>query len=207
MPSGRNDDRARRGRGHAARLCALDRRRPRPDGARRSPVPCAGCMHRRPLHRGQTRTGRLHPSRDPIQPLLVEASAWALGLTAQVIEQGKTARGAVGQLAHRIGTTAVRAAARQAMQLIGNHFVFGETIEPALSRGLGPMAGRPRFSFDMLGEGARTAADAERYLAAYARRSMPSVAHAGMSPPGAPAFRSNSRRCIRATNPSRAAGS
>jgi RHH-type proline utilization regulon transcriptional repressor/proline dehydrogenase/delta 1-pyrroline-5-carboxylate dehydrogenase len=44
--------------------------------------------------------------------------------------------------------------------------VLGQTIEEALDRA-GDHRER-RYSFDMLGEGARTAADAERYLAAYA---------------------------------------
>ena len=52
------------------------------------------------------------------------------------------------------------------MRLLGSHFVLGQTIEEALAR-----AGTHhelRYSFDMLGEGARTGADAERYFASYA---------------------------------------
>jgi RHH-type proline utilization regulon transcriptional repressor/proline dehydrogenase/delta 1-pyrroline-5-carboxylate dehydrogenase len=49
---------------------------------------------------------------------------------------------------------------------MGSHFVLGETIEAALARA--DSAGTPRYSFDMLGEGARTAADAERYFNSYA---------------------------------------
>src|SRR5262245_46906338 len=52
------------------------------------------------------------------------------------------------------------------MRLLGSHFVLGQTIEEALERARGNRDWR--YSFDMLGEGARTAADAERYLAAYA---------------------------------------
>src|SRR5213078_1320792 len=55
-------------------------------------------------------------------------------------------------------------ATRQAMRLLGSHFVLGETIEQALARAAGH--GEFRYSFDMLGEAARTAADAERYFAA-----------------------------------------
>ena len=62
---------------------------------------------------------------------------------------------------------AVRAATRQAMRLMGSHFVLGETIEAALARAQSHAA-PPRYSFDMLGEGARTAADAERYFNSYA---------------------------------------
>ena len=52
---------------------------------------------------------------------------------------------------------------------MGSHFVLGETIEAALVRTQSPSAGAPRYSFDMLGEGARTAADAERYANSYQR--------------------------------------
>ena len=51
---------------------------------------------------------------------------------------------------------------------MGRHFVFGETIEDRLRRASARDARTTRYSFDMLGEGARTAADAERYFDAYA---------------------------------------
>src|SRR4051812_41684184 len=97
---------------------------------------------------------------------LVSASAWTLGVTARVIHPGETADGIVESLVKRLGMPTVRLATRQAMRLLGSHFVLGQTIEEALSR-----AGSHRefrYSFDMLGEGARTAADAARYLEAYA---------------------------------------
>jgi RHH-type proline utilization regulon transcriptional repressor/proline dehydrogenase/delta 1-pyrroline-5-carboxylate dehydrogenase len=49
------------------------------------------------------------------------------------------------------------------MRLMGNHFVLGETIEAALSRAQAASR-HQRYSFDMLGEGARTADDAARYF-------------------------------------------
>jgi len=55
---------------------------------------------------------------------------------------------------------------RRAMRLMGHAFIVGESIEAALARG----AKHPELalcSFDMLGEGARTDADAERYFQAY----------------------------------------
>ena len=100
-------------------------------------------------------------------PLLVSASAWTLGLTVKVIHPGETPEGIVDALIKRLGLPAVRAATRQAMRLLGSHFVLGQTIEEALGR-----AGSHReflYSFDMLGEGARTSADAEHYLNSYAR--------------------------------------
>jgi RHH-type transcriptional regulator, proline utilization regulon repressor / proline dehydrogenase / delta 1-pyrroline-5-carboxylate dehydrogenase len=98
--------------------------------------------------------------------LLVSASAWTLGLTARVIHPGETPEGIVAALVKRLGLPAVRAATRQAMRLLGSHFVLGQTIQEALSR-----AGAHReflYSFDMLGEAARTREDAERYFASYA---------------------------------------
>ena len=97
---------------------------------------------------------------------LVNASAWALGMSARVIQPGETPQGTIGRLTKRLGAPAVRAATRQAMRLMGSHFVLGETIESALAKAHSPAG--PRYSFDMLGEGARTAADAERYFNAYA---------------------------------------
>src|SRR5215471_6364295 len=99
--------------------------------------------------------------------LLVSASAWTLGITARIIHPGETPETIIESLIKRLGLPAVRAATRQAMRLLGSHFVLGQTIEEALERAR-PHPGR-RYSFDMLGEGARTAADAERYLASYAR--------------------------------------
>ena len=98
--------------------------------------------------------------------LLVSASAWTLGLTARVIHPGETPEGIVGLLVKRLGLPAVRAATRQAMRLLGLHFVLGQTIQEALSR-----AGSHReflYSYDMLGEAARTRDDAARYFEAYA---------------------------------------
>jgi RHH-type proline utilization regulon transcriptional repressor/proline dehydrogenase/delta 1-pyrroline-5-carboxylate dehydrogenase len=100
---------------------------------------------------------------------LVNASAWALGLSARVIQPGETPQGTIGRLTKRLGAPAVRAATRQAMRLMGSHFVLGETIEAALARAQPHSAHPPRYSFDMLGEGARTAGDAERYFNSYAR--------------------------------------
>jgi RHH-type proline utilization regulon transcriptional repressor/proline dehydrogenase/delta 1-pyrroline-5-carboxylate dehydrogenase len=99
---------------------------------------------------------------------LVNASAWALGLSAKVIQPGETPQGTIGRLTKRLGAPAVRAATRQAMRLMGSHFVLGETIAAALERARAQASGHARYSFDMLGEGARTADDAQRYFNAYA---------------------------------------
>jgi RHH-type proline utilization regulon transcriptional repressor/proline dehydrogenase/delta 1-pyrroline-5-carboxylate dehydrogenase len=98
--------------------------------------------------------------------LLVSASAWTLGMTAKVIHPGETPEGIVEALIKRLGLPAVRAATRQAMRLLGSHFVLGQTIDEALARA---RAGAEfLYSYDMLGEGARTADDAARYFDSYA---------------------------------------
>jgi RHH-type proline utilization regulon transcriptional repressor/proline dehydrogenase/delta 1-pyrroline-5-carboxylate dehydrogenase len=103
---------------------------------------------------------------DRSNALLVSASAWTLGVTARVIHPGETPDGIVDQLVKRLGVPAVRAATRQAMKLLGSHFVLGQTIDEALRRARSH--GEFLYSFDMLGEGARNAADAARYFESYA---------------------------------------
>ena len=98
--------------------------------------------------------------------ILVSASAWTLGIAARIIHPGETPDSILDNIVRRLGLPAMRAATRQAMRLIGSHFVLGQTIEEALARARGHNA--LLYSFDMLGEGARTAADAEKYFDAYA---------------------------------------
>jgi RHH-type transcriptional regulator, proline utilization regulon repressor / proline dehydrogenase / delta 1-pyrroline-5-carboxylate dehydrogenase len=97
--------------------------------------------------------------------LLVAASAWALGLSARILQPHETPEGVLQSLVKRVGLPAMRIATRQAMRLLGSHFVLGQSIEEALAKAAGRV--EFRYSFDMLGEGARTGADAERYFDAY----------------------------------------
>src|SRR5258705_9701262 len=115
---------------------------------------------------------------------LVSASAWTLGITARIIQPGETPDSILESLLKRLGLPAVRTATRQAMRLLASHFVLGQTIEDALERARAERA--VRYSFDMLGEGARTAADAERYFAAYAHAidAIAATAGEGASRPG-----------------------
>jgi RHH-type proline utilization regulon transcriptional repressor/proline dehydrogenase/delta 1-pyrroline-5-carboxylate dehydrogenase len=114
--------------------------------------------------------------------LLVSASAWALGITARVIQPGETPESILGQIAKRLGVPAVRSATRQAMRIMGSHFVLGQTIEEALQRAGSGAARAFRYSFDMLGEGARTAEDAARYYTSYADAIAAIGARAGNEP-------------------------
>ncbi|MFN3513949.1 MAG: bifunctional proline dehydrogenase/L-glutamate gamma-semialdehyde dehydrogenase PutA [Phenylobacterium sp.] len=101
--------------------------------------------------------------------LFVNASTWGLMLTGKLVEVDDEARrdlpGFLKRLAERIGEPVVRAAVAQAIGIMGEQFVLGRTIEAALKRAAKE---DQTCSFDMLGEGARTAADAARYEAAYA---------------------------------------
>ncbi len=99
---------------------------------------------------------------------LVSATTWALGLTVRIVHPGETPEGIIARITQRLGMPTVRTAARQAMRLLGHQFVLGETIEDALARAREARRKTYRHSFDMLGEGARTARDAKRYFEAYA---------------------------------------
>ncbi len=99
--------------------------------------------------------------------LLVNASTWGLMLTGRLIDVSglDDASGTIRRLAARVGEPIVRAAVAQALRIMGEQFVLGRTIEDALARAA---SSNLLCSFDMLGEGARSEADAERYEAAYA---------------------------------------
>ena len=117
--------------------------------------------------------------------ILVSASAWTLGLAARIVHPGETPETILDNIVRKLGLPAVRAATRQAMRLIGSHFVLGQTIGEALDRTRSHA--EFRYSFDMLGEGARTAADAEKYFAAYAGAITAIGAYAGNAAmPGRP---------------------
>ena len=117
--------------------------------------------------------------------LLVSASAWTLGVAARIIHPGETPETILDAVVRRLGVPAMRAATRQAMRLLGSHFVIGQNIDEALARARGHA--EFRYSFDMLGEGARTGADADTYFDAYAAAITAIGAHAGnAAPPGRP---------------------
>src|ERR1700722_5635161 len=66
--------------------------------------------------------------------ILGSASAWTLGVAARIIYPGETPETILDPIARRLGLPAMRAATRQAMRLLGSHFVMGQTIEEALAR-------------------------------------------------------------------------
>ena len=100
--------------------------------------------------------------------ILVNASTWALMLTGRVLDDdGEGVAGTLHGLVRRLGEPVVRTAVGHAMAEMGTQFVLGETIERAIERGATVSDQGCTYSFDMLGEAARTERDAERYGAAY----------------------------------------
>jgi len=103
---------------------------------------------------------------------LMNAAVWGLMLTGTLTAwhdaPGGDATRVVQRLVARAGEPFVRGALRQAMKIMAEQFIVGETIDDAVGRAADREATGYRFSYDMLGEAARTAADADRYLAAYA---------------------------------------
>ena len=98
----------------------------------------------------------------------VSSSAWALATASRIIKPGETPDGILRGLVQRIGMPSMRIATRQAMRFLGRQFVLGETMKDALARAKKNEAQGYRHSFDMLGEGARTREDADRYFKSYA---------------------------------------
>jgi RHH-type transcriptional regulator, proline utilization regulon repressor / proline dehydrogenase / delta 1-pyrroline-5-carboxylate dehydrogenase len=105
------------------------------------------------------------------ESLLVNASTWGLMLTGRFVRVDLDQDGEIGtrftRLVQRLGEPVVRQAILQAMRVLGRHFVLGQTIEGAIRRAREAEQNGYRYSYDMLGEAARTMADAERYQRAY----------------------------------------
>lgn len=101
---------------------------------------------------------------------LVNASTWALMLTGRVLDEREP--GVAGHLraaVRRLGEPVIRGAVSRAMKEMGRQFVLGETIQSAMKRAEGMEAKGFTYSYDMLGEAARTEADARRYHLDYSR--------------------------------------
>jgi RHH-type proline utilization regulon transcriptional repressor/proline dehydrogenase/delta 1-pyrroline-5-carboxylate dehydrogenase len=101
----------------------------------------------------------------------VNASVWGLMLTGRVLRLDdavtRDTDGWVRRLVAHLGEPVVRQAVLQAMRIMGGQYVLGRNIEEGLRRGVADNPRGTRFSFDMLGEGARTAEDAGRYFQDY----------------------------------------
>lgn len=99
---------------------------------------------------------------------LVNFSSWALNLTADVLGDPEVGpKNALHRAIARLGEPVIRTAVGQAMRLLGSQFVFGRTIDEAVANAKKPETLGYRYSYDMLGEAARTAEDAVRYFDSY----------------------------------------
>src|SRR5262249_38800350 len=122
----------------------------------------------------KVRTGKWSEHVGKSDNWLVNAGTWGLMLTGRLVSLPDDVRNDpnrfMSNFVSRAGEPVVRAGAMQAMRILGEQFVLGRTIDAALKRGAGMVrAGTAaRYSFDMLGEGARTNDDAERYVKSYA---------------------------------------
>ncbi|MDZ4069840.1 MAG: bifunctional proline dehydrogenase/L-glutamate gamma-semialdehyde dehydrogenase PutA [Tabrizicola sp.] len=101
---------------------------------------------------------------------LVNASTWALMLTGKVLDDREP--GIAGHLraaVKRLGEPVIRTAVSRAMKEMGRNFVLGETIDKAMDRARELEGKGYTYSYDMLGEAARTEADARRYHLSYSK--------------------------------------
>ncbi|SFI43988.1 bifunctional proline dehydrogenase/L-glutamate gamma-semialdehyde dehydrogenase PutA [Nitrosomonas sp. Nm34] len=96
----------------------------------------------------------------------VNASTWGMLLTGRIVRLEESSS-LFSRLIGRSGEPVIRLAIKQAMRLISHQFVMGSTLDEALRHSREDRNQRYRYSFDMLGEAALTAADAERYFEHY----------------------------------------
>ncbi|MDO9149414.1 MAG: L-glutamate gamma-semialdehyde dehydrogenase [Hydrogenophaga sp.] len=96
---------------------------------------------------------------------LARLSSTAIAMSKKFLPES----GGEAGLMAKLGAKTVVAATLRAVQLLGRQFVLGQTIEEGMKEAASARKkqGNLSFSFDMLGEGARTDADALRYLASY----------------------------------------
>ena len=103
--------------------------------------------------------------------VFVNASTWALMLTGRVVRlrgiEGLSPGAVLRRLVARVGEPVIREAVNQAMKIMGRQFVMGRSIDEALERAKAFERKGYRYSYDMLGEAARTMDDADRFFESY----------------------------------------
>src|ERR1035437_9551129 len=100
----------------------------------------------------------------------VNAGTWALMLTGRIVKlenADKNLGSTLKRLIRRVGQPVIRQAVITAMRILGKQFVMGRSIDEALERARAAEKHGYRHTFDMLGEAARTTADALRYFETY----------------------------------------
>lgn len=106
-------------------------------------------------------------------PLFINAATWSLLLTGKIyrpmLDEEQTLASSLKRASSRLGLSMIRPIILQMMKAIGTQFVLGQEIDSALKQAkvIEDEMGY-RFSYDMLGEAARTREDAKQYYAAYA---------------------------------------
>ncbi|MFZ4762482.1 MAG: bifunctional proline dehydrogenase/L-glutamate gamma-semialdehyde dehydrogenase PutA [Alphaproteobacteria bacterium] len=100
-------------------------------------------------------------------PSLINMAARLLNLSGRILQAGSQPSGFIDKAISRLGEPVIRMAMQRAMQIMGRQFVVGRNINAALEKSRAYHRQHFTFSYDMLGEGARTLEDAERYFAAY----------------------------------------
>lgn len=103
------------------------------------------------------------------ESMFVNAASWGLLLTGKLVATHHEGRllGALTRLVGKTGEPLIRQGVQLAMQMLGEQFVTGETIAQALLRARSMESKGFRYSYDMLGEAALTAEDANRYFQSY----------------------------------------
>lgn len=103
--------------------------------------------------------------------LFVNASSWGLLITGSMVDYADKQKqdhfGLLKKTLGRLGEPVIRKSMNLAMKVMGKQFVMGETIKEATTRAATKEQQGYVYSYDMLGEGARTMEDAERYLKSY----------------------------------------
>ena len=101
--------------------------------------------------------------------MLAQISASAIALSKKFLPESANSSDNPPGLLQRLGARTVVAATVRAIQLLGRQFVLGRTIAEAMGEADSQRKAQTglRFSYDMLGEGARTERDAQKYLASY----------------------------------------
>lgn len=98
----------------------------------------------------------------------VKASAFGLKLSDRVMEWGQAGAASLfSSLARKWGEPVVREGLKKAMHIMGNQFVMGQNVAEAAKHAARWEKAGSTLSFDMLGEGARDAAQANHYFEAY----------------------------------------
>ncbi len=98
---------------------------------------------------------------------LTSLSSWGLMISEKLLDVQSDS--IFSSIVRRLGNPVIRTAMIQAMRIMGGHFVTGRTIEEALSKSEKYLKQGNTFSYDMLGEGARTTKDAAFYFKQYAQ--------------------------------------